>query len=76
MVWDYLWFVLNPAYTVRRFRKGKVWWFEKPWIGRFPIDYYSGSALSIVLARAGRLVGRQRRRALPPAVDAGRASPS
>ena len=22
VVWDYLWFVLNPAYTVRRFRKG------------------------------------------------------
>jgi hypothetical protein len=50
VVWDYLWFVLNPAYTVKRFRKGAVWWFEVPWIWRFPLDYYSGIALSIVLA--------------------------
>ena len=42
VVWDYLWFVLNPAYTVRRFERGNVWWFEVPWIWRFPIDYYVG----------------------------------
>ena len=36
VVWDYLWFVLNPAYTVQRFRRGNVWWFEVPWIWRFP----------------------------------------
>jgi hypothetical protein len=50
VVWDYLWFVLNPAYTVRRFRRGAVWWFEVPWIWRFPIDYYLGIAASVVLA--------------------------
>ena len=50
VVWDYLWFVLNPAYTVRRFRKGAVWWFEVPWVWRFPLDYYSGIALSVALA--------------------------
>lgn len=50
VVWDYLWFVLNPAYTVRRFRRGAVWWFEVPWIWRFPLDYYAGVALSIGLA--------------------------
>lgn len=50
VVWDYLWFVLNPAYTVRRFRRGAVWWFEVPWLWRFPLDYYSGVALSVVLA--------------------------
>jgi hypothetical protein len=48
--WDYLWFVLNPAYTVKRFERGKVWWFEVPWLWRFPRDYYSGIALSIVLS--------------------------
>lgn len=46
VVWDYLWFVLNPAYTVKRFRRGNVWWFEVPWIWRFPLDYY----MSILLA--------------------------
>ena len=50
VVWDYLWFVLNPAYTVRRFRRGAVWWFEVPWIWRFPLDYYTGIGLSIGLA--------------------------
>jgi hypothetical protein len=50
VIWDYLWFVLNPAYTVRRFGRGKVWWFEVPWIWRFPLDYYTGFGLSIALA--------------------------
>jgi hypothetical protein len=50
VIWDYLWFVLNPAYTVRRFKRGSVWWFSVPWIWRFPLDYYSGIALSVVLA--------------------------
>ena len=48
--WDYMWFVFNPAYTVARFKKGNVWWFEVPWIWRFPLDYYTGLGLSIVLA--------------------------
>jgi hypothetical protein len=50
VVWDYLWFVLNPAYTVKRFERGKVWWFEVPWLWRFPLDYYAGIALSLALA--------------------------
>lgn len=50
VVWDYLWFVLNPAYTVTRFRRGAVWWFEVPWLWRFPLDYYTGIGLSVVLA--------------------------
>ena len=54
VVWDYLWFVLNPAYTVRRFRRGNVWWFEVPWIWRFPLDYYLSVALSIALAASPR----------------------
>jgi hypothetical protein len=50
VTWDYLWFVLNPAYTVRRFKRGNVWWFSGPWIGRLPLDYYLSFALSIALA--------------------------
>ena len=50
VVWDYLWFVLNPAYTVHRFGRGRVWWFEVPWIWRFPLDYYLSIALSVALA--------------------------
>ena len=62
VVWDYLWFVLNPAYTVRRFRKGNVWWFEQPWIWRVPDRLLLGHRALASCWRAGRLVGRQRRR--------------
>ena len=55
VVWDYLWFVMNPAYTVARFRRGNVWWFEVPWIWRFPLDYYLGWAISIALAALAAL---------------------
>jgi hypothetical protein len=50
VVWDYLWFVLNPAYTVRRFERGRVWWFDVAWIWRFPLDYYVATVLSVGLA--------------------------
>jgi hypothetical protein len=50
VIWDYLWFVMNPAYTVARFRRENVWWFQVPWIWRFPLDYYVGVGLSLGLA--------------------------
>jgi hypothetical protein len=56
VIWDYLWFVNNPAYTIKRFERGNVWWFEVPWIWRFPLDYYAGIGLSIALAGAAALV--------------------
>jgi hypothetical protein len=56
VIWDYLWFVNNPAYTVKRFVRGNVWWFEVPWIWRFPLDYYLGIGTSVVLAAAAALV--------------------
>jgi hypothetical protein len=55
VIWDYIWFVMNPAYTVRRFRQGNVWWFQVPWIWRFPLDYYLGIGLSIALAGLGAI---------------------
>lgn len=50
IVWDYLWFVLNPAYGPSRFRRGAVWWFPGPWLWRFPLDYYSAVGASVGLA--------------------------
>jgi hypothetical protein len=57
-LWDYLWFLLNPAYGFKRFRKENVWWHAKSdWVlGRFPADYLVGWGISIPLAfAAGRL---------------------
>ncbi len=50
IVWDYLWFVLNPAYGPTRFRGGEVWWFPGPWLWRLPLDYYLAVAASVGLA--------------------------
>ncbi|HEX2507588.1 MAG TPA: hypothetical protein VHK23_04635 [Miltoncostaeaceae bacterium] len=48
--WDYLWFILNPAYGLRGFRRGRVWWYTGPWIGPLPLEYYAAVAGSFVLA--------------------------
>jgi len=54
VLWDYLWFVLNPHYGAARFKKENVWWHAKsPWVfGFFPIDYAVGIAGSIGFAYA------------------------
>jgi hypothetical protein len=35
---DFLWFVINPAYGLRRFRKGQIEW-HRHWLGPVPVDY-------------------------------------
>ena len=52
IVWDFLWFVFNPAYGVKRYKAGNIWWLPGPWILRFPIDYYVGLGVSCLLAAA------------------------
>ncbi|MES1205723.1 MAG: hypothetical protein ABUS79_07270 [Pseudomonadota bacterium] len=54
-IWDFLWFVFNPRFGWRRFRRNEVWWHGGTWIGRFPVDYYNAVAVSFGLAAAGRL---------------------
>jgi len=49
--WDVLWFVLNPAYGWRRFRRGAVWW-HRTWVGRVPVDYVLAAVISLALAAA------------------------
>lgn len=50
IAWDYLWFVLNPAFGVARFRRGRVWWYPGRWIGPLPADYYISVAASFAVA--------------------------
>lgn len=49
--WDFLWFVLNPHYGLRRFRAGEVWWCRR-WALGLPVDYWSGLAISAGLGAA------------------------
>ncbi len=51
-VWDYSWFLLNPHYGPRNFRRNRVWWFsQEPWLFRLiPQRYIIGWSLSLALA--------------------------
>jgi hypothetical protein len=48
IVEDYLWFVINPAFGWRRFRKEHVAW-HKRWAFGAPIDYWIFGLLSVLL---------------------------
>ncbi|MBI2037689.1 MAG: hypothetical protein HYT15_02025 [Candidatus Magasanikbacteria bacterium] len=57
VLWDYHWFVMNPAYK-GRFKKDYVWWHAKSaWVfDWFPVDYLVGTGFSFVLAAGAALV--------------------
>ncbi len=48
ILWDFLWFVINPAFTLKRFHKKEVTW-HKEWFGFMPVDYYDNIIMSFVL---------------------------
>jgi len=50
VTWDFLWFLLNPAFGLSRFRKGEIWWHGGAWLGRLPIDYVNALWLSFTIA--------------------------
>lgn len=49
---DFMWFVLNPDYGIKNFRKSKVWW-HKNWWGPVPSFYYILIILVIILIYFG-----------------------
>lgn len=49
ILWDFLWFILNPYFGWKRYIKGNIWWF-RTWFGPFPVDYYIGLTLSATFA--------------------------
>ena len=46
--WDFLWFVLNPAYGVKKFSKEHIEWHAGRWwpFSLFPVDYAVSALLS------------------------------
>ncbi len=48
IVWDFLWFVVNPRYDFRRFWGRHVLWHKK-WFLHLPIDYWFAIAASALL---------------------------
>lgn len=50
--WDFLWFILNPHFTYKKFKQEHIpWYTDSNWIMGFPIDYWYSGWL------AGLLVG-------------------
>jgi len=48
VLWDFLWFVMNPYHPLKNFSKEHIWWHKK-WWGRAPSDYYMSVILSLVV---------------------------
>ncbi len=46
---DFLWFVFNPAYGIRRFRREEVWWHAKSWWWFMPRDYWITLPIAVLL---------------------------
>jgi hypothetical protein len=53
LVEDFLWFVLNPHYGIKKFRKGKIWW-HKQWLGPVPLLYWILLVFIVLLIFLGR----------------------
>ena len=50
---DFFWFVLNPHYGIKNFRKGKIWW-HKRWWGPVPDLYWILIVITVGLIYLGR----------------------
>ena len=48
IVEDFLWFALNPAYGLARFRADAIPW-HKHWLGPVPVDYWFYGSLLLLL---------------------------
>jgi hypothetical protein len=58
--WDFLWFVANPHFGLRRFKRENIWWHHK-WTFKFmPNDYVAGTVASLVLWMFADVLSRGR----------------
>jgi hypothetical protein len=46
---DFLWFVLNPAFTLRKFKAEHIWWHAPTWWWIMPRDYWIFTPLALLL---------------------------
>jgi hypothetical protein len=50
---DFMWFVLNPHYGIKNFRRGKIWW-HRSWWGPVPNFFWILLIIITVLIYLGR----------------------
>jgi hypothetical protein len=52
---DFLWFVFNPNFGIKRFKKGEIWWHTE-WWGPVPSMYYLMLAACVLFIVLSQLV--------------------
>jgi hypothetical protein len=52
VVEDFLWFVFNPHYGLKKFKKGQIWWHKK-WWGPVPDFFLPGIAFAVLMLYFG-----------------------
>jgi len=52
---DFAWFVFNPHYGIKKFKKAEIWW-HGSWWGPVPSIYYWLAALSILFIVLSQVV--------------------
>jgi len=57
VVWDFLWFVLNPSFGLKRYNPREVWWF-KHWVLGLPFEYYVGGLFSFIFHIIPAILGK------------------
>lgn len=65
VVWDFLWFVVNPHFGMTKYDPTHIWWFRH-WALGFPVDYFVGiiSSFFIMIApgfRCKRIIKKNAR---------------
>lgn len=58
VVWDFLWFVVNPHFGMQKYSAENIWWF-KHWVFGFPVDYYFGIVMSFIVMTAPAIGSRK-----------------
>jgi len=49
VVEDFLWFILNPAFGLKRFKREHIWWHAPTWWWIMPRDYWIFTPIGILL---------------------------
>lgn len=57
VIWDFLWYVLNPYYPLKHFKQEHIIWHSKWFLG-LPVDYYWGIVVSLLVLLPQIVMGK------------------